>query len=72
MIQIENLVKEYRDVETGAASTGVDGVSLTVESGLCYGLLCSNCAGKSTMLRVMTGIFAPTSGTGKIEGDTPY
>ena len=72
MIQIENLVKDYRDIETGAVSKGVDGVSLTVETGLCYGLLGSNGAGKSTMLRTMTGIFEPTSGSVKIAGETPY
>ncbi|GHU46245.1 ABC transporter ATP-binding protein [Clostridia bacterium] len=72
MIKLTNLCKEYRDVESGMVSAGVDDVTLNVDTGLCYGLLGSNGAGKSTMLRVLTGIFMPTSGEVSVGGLAPY
>lgn len=46
----------------------LDNVSLKIEKGERVGLIGLNGAGKSTMLRVMSGIFQPNYGTIKITG----
>lgn len=46
-------------------------VSLRVHAGAAVLLLGENGAGKSTMLRLLAGLIAPTSGTVSIFGDTP-
>jgi ABC-type branched-subunit amino acid transport system ATPase component len=45
------------------------GVSLSVEEGEILGLLGTNGAGKSTVLRVLAGLESPTSGTITLAGD---
>ncbi len=62
MIEITNLVKSYDGV------TGVDGLSLRVESGQILGLVGPNGAGKTTTLRCLAGIIPPTSGRIAIAG----
>ncbi len=47
----------------------IDGLTLNLEHGTRIGLVGHNGAGKSTMLRVMAGIYAPTSGRVAVEGD---
>ncbi len=46
----------------------VDGLSLEVSRGECFGLLGPNGAGKSTTMKCITGFFAPTSGKVLIGG----
>jgi ABC-type polysaccharide/polyol phosphate transport system ATPase subunit len=46
----------------------LDGVSLSVRHGDQLGILGNNGAGKSTMLRVLAGIYEPTQGSIRIEG----
>ncbi len=41
----------------------VDGVSLTVNRGECYGMLGPNGAGKTTALRLMLGLIEPDGGS---------
>ncbi len=60
MIDVQNLTKYYGDF------CAVDGISLTIEPGQILGLLGPNGAGKTTTLRMLTGFFAPTSGTIKV------
>ena len=43
-------------------------ISLTIEEGDRVALVGHNGAGKSTLLRLLSGIYAPTSGTAHIEG----
>ena len=57
MIDVQNLTKYYDDF------CAVDGISLTIQPGEILGLLGPNGAGKTTTLRMLTGFFAPTSGT---------
>jgi ABC-2 type transport system ATP-binding protein len=46
----------------GASANAVDGLSLTVREGVCFGLLGPNGAGKTTTVEIMEGITAPGAG----------
>jgi lipooligosaccharide transport system ATP-binding protein len=62
----QNLRKSY------AGQTVVDGLSLTINKGECYGLLGPNGAGKTTTLRLMLGLIEPESGSLSLLGfDVP-
>jgi len=61
-IEIEDLVKHYGEVRA------VDGVSLSAREGQILGLLGHNGAGKTTMIRMLTGRARPTSGTARVCG----
>jgi ABC-2 type transport system ATP-binding protein len=56
ILQVRNLVKQY------PAVTAVDGLSLEVPEGICFGLLGPNGAGKTTTIEIMEGILEATSG----------
>lgn len=47
----------------------IDNLSIEIEHGSRVGLIGHNGAGKSTMLRVMAGIYEPTSGVARTEGE---
>jgi ABC-2 type transport system ATP-binding protein len=63
ILEVQNLVKTYPP-----ATTAVDGVSLTVPEGMCFGLLGPNGAGKTTTIEIMEGILNPTSGEVRYRG----
>lgn len=46
----------------------VEDVSFSVERGICYGLLGSNGAGKSTTLKMIYGFLRPSSGSIHVDG----
>ncbi len=46
----------------------VDRVSFEVSSGQIFGLLGSNGAGKTTVIKMLTGLLPPTAGTGSVAG----
>ncbi|GMG80819.1 ABC transporter ATP-binding protein [Paralimibaculum aggregatum] len=60
MIALERVSKSYRT--DGRPKTVLDDVSAVFESGLSYGLLGVNGAGKSTTLRLIAGIELPNAG----------
>ena len=62
LLEVQNLVKTY------PAITAVDGVSLAVPEGICFGLLGPNGAGKTTTIEIMEGILNPTSGEVRYRG----
>jgi ABC-2 type transport system ATP-binding protein len=61
-IHAENLVRRFDEVEA------VRGVSLDVEESEIYGFLGPNGAGKSTIVRILTTLLEPTSGSGSVLG----
>jgi len=67
MIHVENLVKTYDDLKRGRF-VAVDHVSFHVAPGEIFGLLCPNGAGKTTVLRILSTVLRPTSGTARIHG----
>ena len=66
MIEIKNAVMKFDKF------TALDGVSISVESGSAYGLLGSNGAGKSTILRLISGIYRQNEGTVAVDGEEPF
>jgi ABC-2 type transport system ATP-binding protein len=50
------------------AFTAVDGVSFEVPRGEIFGYLGANGAGKSTTIRMLTGLLAPTAGEARVAG----
>jgi linearmycin/streptolysin S transport system ATP-binding protein len=63
-LSIEELVKRFGSL------TAVDGVTLDVNPGECFGLLGPNGAGKSTLIRSIVGRVRPDSGRILIFGDS--
>lgn len=47
----------------------LDKVSATISSGERIGLIGHNGAGKTTLLRVISGVYAPTTGVARIDGE---
>jgi ABC-2 type transport system ATP-binding protein len=65
ILQVENLVKRYGDVEA------VRGVSFSVEEGQVFGLLGPNGAGKTSTVEIMEGLRTPDSGRVSVCGLDP-
>lgn len=57
-----NLVKKYKD------HVAVNNVNLTINSGDIYGFVGENGAGKTTVIRMITGLAKPTSGSYSLFG----
>ena len=68
LVLVENLRKTYRQNFWNPPVTAVDGVSLSVSSGVIFGFLGPNGAGKTTTIKVLTGLIQPTSGTAALFG----
>jgi len=61
-IETINLTKTFGDF------TAVDNVNFTMPRGQIYGFLGANGSGKTTTIRMLCGILAPTSGTARVAG----
>jgi len=61
-ISTDNLTKRFGDL------TAVDGLTLSVAQGELFGLVGSDGAGKTTTMRMLTGIMDPTEGTARVMG----
>lgn len=87
MIQVENLIKQYRQaikkpgllgsiqhLISGAYidKTAVNNISFTIQEGESVAYLGKNGAGKSTTIKMLTGVLRPTSGTIHINGQSPF
>ncbi len=62
MIVLENVIKKYGDF------TAVSDLNFKINKGEIIGLIGSNGAGKSTVMRMLTGFLKPTSGSISIGG----
>lgn len=62
VIEVRELVRRY------GSFTAVDRVSFDVERGEIFGYLGANGAGKSTTIRMLTGLVAPTEGDALVAG----
>jgi ABC-2 type transport system ATP-binding protein len=62
MIEVENLTRRF------GTFTAVDRVTFQVQRGEVFGFLGSNGSGKSTTIRMLCGLLAPTEGTAKVAG----
>lgn len=63
MIKAENLTKKFDDF------TAIENLSCTINDGCIYGMVGSNGAGKSTFLRIITGVYRATEGRITIDGE---
>jgi ABC-2 type transport system ATP-binding protein len=87
IVEVENLTKEFRTFRRREGVWGalqnlfvreyitihaVDGVSLSIEPGEMVGYIGANGAGKSTTIKILTGILVPTSGKVVASGFVPY
>ena len=61
-INVREIVKRFGDF------TAVDGISFAVADGETFGLLGPKGAGKSTLIRMLTTLLLPTSGTAVVAG----
>ena len=66
MIEFKNATKKFDE------KTAVNGVNLTIPTGSCFGLLGSNGAGKSTMLRMISGVYEADGGEVLVDGKKIY
>src|SRR5437588_12355860 len=62
MIEVVDLVKSFGDHKA------VDTVSFSVSQGEVFGLLGPNGAGKSTIIKILTTLLPPTSGSASVVG----
>ncbi len=87
IIQVDNLVKEFRRPERFEGPLGglrtlftrqyvttraVDSVSFSIDEGELIGYLGSNGAGKSTTIKMLSGILVPTDGRVEVNGLVPW
>jgi sodium transport system ATP-binding protein len=67
-IEIIALCKNFRGARKGLNIQALADLSFSCRPGLTYGLIGPNGSGKTTCLRILSGIFSPTSGTVKVAG----
>mgnify|MGYP001088181004 CR=1 FL=1 len=62
MIELQNVTKKYNDF------TAVDDISFKIDDGEVVGFLGPNGAGKTTVFNLLTGVYKPTEGIIKLDG----
>lgn len=66
MIEAINLAKNFD------SKTALQELNATIQNGSIYGLVGSNGAGKSTFLRLIAGVYEPSVGSIKIDGENIF
>lgn len=66
MIELKGLTKQFDEFKA------LDNIDLTIPEGTAFGLLGSNGAGKSTILRILSGIYKQEIGSAAIDGQEIY
>lgn len=66
VIHTEKLTKRFRNF------TAVDEISFSVSAGEIFGFLGANGAGKTTAMKMLTGLLSPTSGSATVAGFDIY
>ena len=66
MIEIHNLTKQFEDIRA------VDEVSVEIKEKTVFGLIGTNGAGKSTVLRMIAGVIKPDEGTVAVDNMPVY
>ena len=61
-IEVQDLTRRF------GAFTAVDAITVDVEAGEVFGFLGANGAGKTTAIKMLIGLLAPTSGTARVAG----
>ena len=64
LLEVRDCVKKFGGL------TAVNGFSLSVEQGEVVGLIGPNGAGKTTAFNLLTGVYAPTTGTIEFDGQS--
>ncbi|RXJ00418.1 ATP-binding cassette domain-containing protein [Anaerobacillus alkaliphilus] len=87
VIEVQQLRKEFKSYSSRSGLSGafrdlftrnykvlaaVDNITLTVKQGEMVGYIGENGAGKSTTIKMLTGILTPTSGTIRVNGMDPH
>ncbi len=62
VVRAQGLVKKFKEFRA------VDGLDLTIERGMIYGFLGPNGSGKTTAMRMLTGLLTPTEGEVEVLG----
>jgi ABC-2 type transport system ATP-binding protein len=65
VIEIKNLTRRYGKLDA------VNGLSLTIRAGRCYGFFGRNGAGKTTTIKCLLNLLCPNSGTARVFGLDP-
>ena len=65
VIEIKNLTRRYGKLDA------VNGLTLTVRAGKCYGFFGRNGAGKTTTIKCLLNLLRPNSGTVRVFGVDP-
>ena len=66
MVQVNHVIKSFGDFRA------LDGVNMNVPKGAIYGLVGANGAGKSTIIRHLTGVYRPDGGEIFVDGLPVY
>ncbi len=64
----DNVIEVHHLVKAFGTFHAVDDISFSVRRGEIFGFLGANGAGKTTAMRILTGLSRPTSGTGTVAG----
>ena len=62
MLEVNNLSIQFGSLRA------VDGFNMTIEKGQLYGLIGPNGAGKTTVFNLLTGVYKPTEGIIRLDG----